>query len=176
MALNCQVVLNSTTYVAGATPPPSINLVVYNPNAFAVAVTGVQMTVNTFGDVLVNRSPASPILVPVGPGQTISVPAVSSITIGPMLFTAGSAANASSAQAVSQTGNTSPVNVQPSQPSNEIYQVGAIVSGSDGSVNVAGPAGITVSYSQQPPLGSQGGFLQFSLPANFITGLVTGVL
>ena len=42
MALQCTMVTNLLTYQAGGTPP-QVTLAVYNPNAAAVSVTGVEL-------------------------------------------------------------------------------------------------------------------------------------
>jgi hypothetical protein len=168
MALTGSVTLNTTSFVAGATPPPLATLTVYNPNAVPVAVTGVRLV---YGTNPANNGNE----VPIGPGQTSVVPAGGSITIGPMAISIGSAANVNSFQAVNQTGNLSPVNPQPSQPPQSLVSVGATFYGSDGSVNVAGAAGALVSYSMPPPLGYQGGFLQLSGPNNLATAFLAGL-
>lgn len=167
MALQCQVLLNVGSCSAGQTPPPQATVFVYNPNAVAVVVTGLTMT---FADQLGRRTTlaVSPCVPPIGPGMTTSVPTLSSINIGPFPITIASAANVNSFTAVNQTGNLNPVNPQGSQPPQFTVLVGAAVNGSDGSSNIAGVAPLLVSYTSSPPLGYQGGFLQFASPNNFI--------
>lgn len=175
MALQCNVTLNSSAYTAGQTPPPQATVTVYNPNASAVSVMAVQMSARAFSDPLSGRLAMSQSVPPIGPGMTTSVPALSSITIGPFPVVVASAANVNSFQAVNQTGNINPVNPQGSQPPQTQVMVGALVMGSDGSVNIAGEAGMLLSYAVPPPLGYQGGFLQFASPNNLVAGFF-GVL
>ena len=177
MALVCAMSLNTGVYSAGQTPPPQATLTVYNPNAVAVSVTGVQVTARAFGDTPINHVPMAPVLPAIGPGMTTSVPPLGTITVGPFPIVVGSAANANSFQVVNQTANLNPINPQgPALVPQTIVMVGAAVNGSDGSVNVASEAGLTVSYSNSPPLGYQGGFLNYAGPNNFVTGLCFGVL
>lgn len=168
MALICNVTLNVASYSAGQTPPPMATLTVYNPGAVAVVVTGVQLNVRPILETLPGRTSMSPSVVPIGPGQTTSVPALSSITIGPFPIVIATAANGNTYQTMGPTGSVTPVNAQGSQPLQVTFMIGADVSGSDGSLNTAGQAGLLVSGSSQPPLGFQGGFLQFASPNNFI--------
>ena len=159
MALNCQISLDYRSYLAGQTPAPNATLTVYNPGAATVVVTGVELVFkDSVGNVL--RPPVQPALVPIGPGQTVSVAAATTITVGPFRIAVGSAAAASSFQMVPPS--SQPSNPQPSQPLQSQIFVGAIVYGSDGSVNTAGSDGLLVSYSVPPPLGFQGGFAQFN--------------
>lgn len=176
MSLQANVTLNYSSYTAGQNPPPMATVTVYNPNASAVVVTSVNMSAHALGDPLVNRLAMSPSVPPTGPGMTTSVPALSSITIGPFPVVVGSASNVNSFQAVNQSGNLFPVNPQGSQPPQTTVMIGALVYGSDGSVNTAGEAAILVSYSVSPPVGYQGGFLQFSSPNNLADGFLAGVL
>lgn len=168
MALQCNVTLNYASYSAGQTPPPMATLTVYNPNAVAVVVTAVQIQARVLGDLGVNRLAMSPSVVPIGPGQMTSVPALSSITIGPFPIVVASAAASNSYQSMGPTGSTTPVNNQGSQPLQYTLMVGAEVLGSDASINQAGQAALLVSGSSAPPLGYQGGFLQFNAPNNFL--------
>lgn len=152
-------------------------LIVYNPNASAVVVAGVQLNYTILGGSTVNQSAVQPALVPIGPGQTVSVPALSSINIGPMSVAMGSAASLNSTQSVTPVGNPFPLNPQPSQPPNPTLVVGATVYGSDGSVNIAVPQGILIYPAINPALGNQGGFFNFGQPGtNFLTGLLLGVV
>lgn len=175
MALQANVTLNYSSYTAGQNPAPMATVTVYNPNASAVSVTSIQMNAHALLDPLVNRLAMSPSVPPTGPGMTTSVPALSSITIGPFPIVLGSASNVNSFQAVNQTGSLFPINPQGSQPPQTVVMVGALVYGSDGSSNVAGEAALLVSYAVPPPVGYQGGFLQFSSPNNLATGFF-GVL
>lgn len=155
MALVCSVVLSANTYSAGHTPPPTASIVCYNPGASAVVVTGVELTKRVFG----SSTPGSPVpmgnaLPPYGPGAPVSVAAGGSQRVGPFPITVGNVASA--------IGGVS----QPSQVSDYILVIGATVLGSDGSRNVAGEAGITVSYSVRPRTNTQGGQLIFSQASN----------
>lgn len=176
MSLQAQVTLNYSSYSAGQNPPPMATVQVYNPNATAVVVTGIQMSARPQFSPLVNSMAMSPSAPPTGPGQTVSVPALSSITFGPFPMAVGSAANVNSFQAVNQTGNLYPINPQGSQPPQTTLLVGATVYGSDGSVNEAGQVGLLLSYASAPPVAYQGGFLNFAGPNNLATGLLLGGL
>jgi hypothetical protein len=168
VSLICQVTLNVNTYAAGQNPPPQATLIVFNPNATAVVVTSVQMRARTLNDNLINRTSMPPSVPPIGPGMTTSVPAGSSINIGPFPVVEASAANNNSFQAVNQTGNLNPINPQGTQRPQHTLMIGADVYGSDGSFNQAGEAGLLVSYGSTPPPGYQGGYLNFAGPNNFI--------
>lgn len=176
MSLQCQVTLNYSSYSVGQNAPPNATVTVYNPNASAVVVMGIAITSRVLNGSSVNQSAMSQSLPPTGPGMTVLVPTLSSITFGPFPITVGSAANANSFQAVNQTGNLNPINPQVALPPQFTLLVGATVTGSDGSNNVAGVAPLLVSYCPPPPLGWQGGFLQFSAPNNLATGFLAGVL
>jgi hypothetical protein len=166
--------LNYSSHTAGQNPAPMATLTVYNPNAVAVAVTGVTVTGHVLGSTAGSLAmlPSSP---PIGPGMTTVAPALSSITIGPFPVVVGTAANINSFQAVNQTGNLNPINPQASQPAPFTVMVGAMVQGSDLSQNVAGEAGLLVSYASAPPLAYQGGFLQLAGPNNLSTAVAAGV-
>lgn len=174
MALQANVTLNYTAYTAGQNPPPMATVTVFNPNAVAVSVTSIQMDARPFLDPNVNALAMSPSVPPTGPGMTTSVPALSTITIGPFPIVLGSASNVNSYQMVNQTGNLNPVNPQGSQPPQQQVMVGAIVYGSDGSSNVAGKAGMTMSYTSTPPVSYQGGFLNLAGPNNLATLWMAG--
>lgn len=169
MALQCNVTVNYTAYQAGQTPPPMATLQVYNPNASAVAVTGIVLT---YFDVLGNpiAAPTNAPMPAMGPGQTVVAPALSSITFGPFPVVFGSAANMNSFQETASVDVTANINSIVAQPPQTVVRVGATVSGSDGSVNTAGVAPIIVSYTAAPPPAFQGGFLQFSNGRNLING------
>lgn len=175
MALQCAIALNTNVYAAGQTPPPMATVVVYNPGAAAVVVTS--MDIRATGPSGTER-PASPSLIaPTGPGMPVSVPAGGTLNIGPFPIVAASAANANSFQMVAAGGAAVPPwNPQPSQPPQFTLMVRALVYGSDGSANIATPAGLTVSYGSTPPLGFQGGFFNFAGPNNLAGGMAFGVL
>jgi hypothetical protein len=155
MALVCSVVLSANSYSAGHTPPPSASIVCYNNGASAVVVNGVELNCRIHGSsTLGSPIPMGNALPPYGPGAPVSVAAGGSATVGPFPVTVGSAA--------AGIGGAS----QPSQPADFILVVGAMVFGSDGSRNVAGEAGITVSYSLRPRANTQGGQLIFSQASN----------
>jgi hypothetical protein len=168
MALSCQVSLNVGSYAAGQNPAPMATVFVSNPGAVAVVVTSIQMQARVLNADAKNRLAMPPSVPPTGPGMTTTVPAGSSINIGPFPIVVASAANVNSFQAVNQAGNLNPINAQGSQPAQYTMMVGAQVYGSDGSVNEAGEAALLVSYQSAPPVGFQGGFLDFGGPNNFI--------
>lgn len=172
MALVCNMTLSQPSVTAGQSSQAT--LTVYNPNASAVVVTGMQVSVSTVAGQYtpaVNQS-----LPPMGWGMTTIAPATSSITFGPFPIAAGSASNVNSYAAVNQTGNLNPINPQPSQSPQQVLMVGATVYGSDGSINTSGKAPLLVSYVPAPPLNYQGGPLFFSAPNNLALGLTTGIL
>ncbi len=178
MSLSCQVSMNYSAYSAGQTPPPMATVLVFNPNAVAVVVTGIQMQAAVLNATApaINRLAMPPSSPPIGPGMTTLVPALSSITIGPFPIVIGSAANDNSFQMVNQTGNLNPVNPQGSQPPQYTVMVGADVYGSDGSFNSAGAAPVLVSYTSAPPPAYQGGYMQFASPNNLANALLAGVI
>lgn len=176
MALVCNVTLNSASMTAGQTPPPMATLTVYNPNAVPVLVTGVQMQAQALGDVVAGHVPLGPSVVPIGPGMSIQLAALSSITIGPFPVTIPSVGASNQFQSVNQTGNLNPINPQGSQPPQATFMIGATVYGSDGSVNIAGAAPILVDVAVRSPLGLQGGFAVFTNPANAANLIPLGVL
>jgi uncharacterized membrane protein len=161
MALTCQMAISPSSYRAGQSPSPMALLTVYNPNAVAVVVTGVVLV---FKDA--QGSPrqfsVSPSVVPVGYGQTTSVPALSSITIGPFPIAVGNVAPAAIFNAVPPSSQPSLVQVA-MPPQSKIF-IEALVYGSDGSVNVSGAAGLLVTYTDAPPVAFQGGFANFYDP------------
>ena len=173
MALQCQVTLNYASMTAGQTPAPQATLTVYNPNASAVLVTGANIYAQTLSGQ--RATSINPPTVPLIAGQS-TVPALSSLTFGPFAITIASLANSNTFQAIIPSGGQTPLNPQATQPSQIQYQVGALVYGSDGSVNTAGLAPLLVSFAPPPPMNWQGGPLQFSAPNNLALGLVSGVL
>ena len=175
MALQCNITLNYANYSAGQNPPPMATLSVYNPNAVAVTVTGMQLNARALGDTPGHTS-MYPGVMPIGPGMTVTAAALSSINIGPFPVVLATAANANSFQAVNQTGNLNPINPQGSQPPQVTIVIGADVQGSDGSFNVAGTAALVVSYQSQPPLGFQGGFLALGNGNNLANLRMLGIL
>lgn len=158
MALQCQMTVNRQPYQAGGTPPQA-TLQVYNPNAVAVTVTGLELG---FTDDLGNtiRPVVQPSVPPIGIGQTTTVPALSSIFIGPFPMTFGSVAAGSQFDAVPPS--SQPSNSQGSQPLQQAINIGGLVYGSDGSVNVMGKARVFMSYTVPPPPAFQGGSAQFN--------------
>lgn len=177
MALTCGMSLNTYAVTAGQSPGAMATLTVYNPNASAVVVTGAALTFRTLGQTQPNPSLAiNPPSVPIGPGQTVSVPALGSINIGPFPIQMAMPANSSSYNSLGPVGTTLTGPSQLALPSQEQIIISALVQGSDGSQNVAADVGLTVSYYTPPPLHSQGGVLQFYRPKNFITGLTLGLL
>lgn len=175
MALVCALTLNRTTYDAGSSPMPSLSLRVYNPNASDVAVTAVQFAQYDAAGRPINAAVAQQVP-PVAPGQTVVVPALSSITFGPMPVAVGSGSSMNSFYAMTAPAGTASVNPQLAMPPQTQVLFGGTVYGSDGSANEIGRAGLTVSYMPPPPQAFQGGYLQLSAPNNFVTGLAFGVL
>lgn len=176
MALQCAILLSQTATNAGQTPPVPFSIVVYNPNASPVTVTGVRVFAQLLGQPGFSAPMANEPLVPIGPGQTTTVPPLGTITIGPMsgvLPSVGSSANAF--QGVPMPG-TQWTNTNPAEPPQVTAQISAYVYASDGSVNVAVPMGLTASGYLNPPQGYQGGYLNFAAPNNFGGGILLGVL
>lgn len=160
MALQAQLAISTPSYTAGQTPVPTLMLTVYNPNAAAVTVTGVELN---YTDQLGNQMPRPPVITsvpPMGVGQVVVAPALSTITIGPWAIAAGSAAAASSYDMVPQS--SQPALVQGAIPPQTQLWIGATVYGSDGSVNVCGKTRMLLSYTVNPPRAFQGGFAQFA--------------
>jgi len=155
MPLVCTVVLSATSYAAGSTPPPSASIVCSNTGASALVVTGVQLTSRIAGC----STPGQPTVMgnalpPYGPGAPVYVAAGSTSTVGPFPVTVGSAA--------AGIGGVS----QPSQVPDYQLVIGAVVTASDGSINTAIEAGMTVSYALRPRIASQGGQLNFNTSSN----------
>lgn len=177
MALTCNITLNVSTCVAGGSPSPQATLQVFNPNASAVAVAGVQLQFFDAVTLLPIAAAANAPMPALGPGQTVVAPAGSSIFFGPFPVAIGLAGNASSLGSMPFSPSSPPAPANPQlalRPQQQVL-IGAVVYGSDGSANVAGRAGLLVSYPSLPPLFSQGGALQLSNGNNFLTGLVMGV-
>ncbi len=173
MALQCQMSVNVFSSVAGQTPVPQATLTVYNPNASAVVVTGAQVTIRSLSGQF--TAPANIPLVPLTPGTT-SVAALSTATFGPFGIAIGTPSNVNSFQAVNPAATDfDPVYPQQAVRSPRKYFIGATVYGSDGSLNVAGEAPVLIDTTTPPPLGYQGGFLQFSSPNNFAAGFLAGI-
>ncbi len=156
---------------AGQNPAPQATVTVYNPNASAISVTGIQMTVKFLNDPLTRTLNGSP---PIGPGMTTLCPALSSITIGPFPVVIPSASNVNSFAMVNMAGNINPINPQGSQPPQSVAQIGAYVYASDLSSNVAGVAPLMISYTSAPPVGYQGGFLNLAGPNNLADAFLGG--
>lgn len=174
MALTCNMTLNVASCTAGQSPSPQATLQVYNPNAIAVAVTGIALTFTDTLGVPINVAANAPTPA-MGPGQTVVAPPLGSINFGPFPIAVGSAANANSFLA-QPPADLSPINPQLAQPPLTQMFVGAVVYGSDGSSNLAGVAGLTVAFTAQPPVLYQGGSLQLNGANNLVTGLIMGVL
>lgn len=164
MSLQCALSLNRLATAIGQTPAPMVALQVYNPNASAVVVTGVQIS---FWDTVGNRLAAPPVVppvVPVGPGVPTSVPTLSSITMGPFPVVPFGAANGNAYLQVPPS--SQPPNMQPSQPLVLNLVIGATVYASDGSTNEASRVQLRVAPQSKPPLGYQGGRAQFGRAVN----------
>lgn len=174
MALQCNMTLNVASTTAGQSPAPMATLTVFNPNATDVVVTGANIEISTLAGQRTNAVNGS--VVPMGPGMTTVVPTRASITFGPFPIAPATAANVNNFASVNQTGNLFAINPQPAHRPQQILQVGATVYGSDGSVNTAGIAPLLVSYANPPPIGYQGGPMQFGAPNNIALGLLTGLL
>lgn len=172
MSLQCQLTLSRLSTSVGQSPAPMLLLQVYNPNASAVVVTAVQVTFwDTVGQQL-RQAPVANIAPPVGPGLPASVSALSSIYIGPFPMQVHSAAFSA---ASNQTPPFSqPPNMQGSQPQVFNMVIGALVTGSDGSVNEAGRVQLRVAPAVKPYLHSQGGVAQFGGKRN--SNLVAAVV
>lgn len=171
MALVCNMTLSSGSMVAGQSPAPQATLTVYNPNAAAVLVSGARVSIATASgqQMHAGNSPLIPLI-----AGFSTVPALSSLTFGPFPVTLGSAAGGAPSSMIPPS--SQPVNPQASQPLQTLFAVGATVYGSDGSVNVAGTAPLLLSYTSPPPIGYQGGPMQFAAPNNLALGLMTGML
>ncbi len=164
MALQCNLTLSRPSTSVGQSPAPMLLLQVYNPNASAVVVTAVQVTFwDTSGNQM-RQAPVVPPSPPVGPGVPTSVPALSSIFIGPFPLQVAMAANGNPFQMVPPS--SQPPNSQPSQPLNVFLVIGALVYGSDGSANEAARAQLVISSWSKPPLRFQGGNAQFNSKKN----------
>lgn len=160
MSLQCQLTISRPSTSAGQSPAPMLLLQVYNPNASAVVVTGVQITFwDTEGRQLI-QAPVVPPSPPYGPGVPTSVPTLDSILMGPFPVQVSSAANGNPFQMVPPSSR--PVNAQASQRLNTNLVIGALVTGSDGSVNEAGRVQLVISSWSKPPLRFQGGNAQFN--------------
>lgn len=176
MALQCQLYSSTTSYTPGQTPVPQAFLTVYNPNAFAVTVQSVQIVAQNILDLTITSAPGNGPVVATGPGQLVTCPALSSITIGPISLAGSNVAAGFTTTSVNQAGNPFPINPQPSQRLQTIFLLAAIVQGSDGSSNLSGTAPVLLSYYPPPQIGVAGGFLNFAGPNNMLNGLTTGTL
>lgn len=163
--------VNAPSVTAGQTPPAMATLTVYNPNAVAVSVLGVDLV---FTDPSGNpiRPSINTGVMPIGVGLTTSAPPLGLITIGPFPLVFNTVANNN--PFFDLPAGSSPTNPQGALPPVVQINVGARVTASDGSINVAGVAGILVSPTSQPPVGFQGGVAQFQAPNNAV--LVAAVL
>ena len=156
MALNAQLSVNLPSVTAGQTSHAT--LTVYNPNAVAVTVTGIELVWYDKMGVVV-RPAVSPAVPPLGVGQPTSIAALGTQTFGPFALAVGSVAAASSFQMVPPS--SLPALEKASAPPQLELWVGGLLYASDGSVNVISKARLLVSYTVAPPLGFQGGFAQF---------------
>jgi hypothetical protein len=174
MALQCQMSLNATAYQAGQSPSPMATLQVYNPNAVAVAVTGITLSVFNSANSPINAATnlATPAM---GPGQVVVAPALSSITFGPFPVALGNAGALSAPSPPSYNSSPEGSNPQVAQPLQQQFFIGATVLGSDSSVNEAGRVALTL-YSPVNLPASLGGVLNLASGQNLLTGLVLGVL
>ncbi len=164
MALTCSVVVTPMAYQAGASPGPVALLTVYNPNASAIVVTGIQLVYkNELGQM--QRPPVAESLPPIGPGMTTSVPALSSVSF-PFSLAVANLGSANSYQMVAP--GAVPSNPLGAHPPQMKLFIGALVYGSDGSVNEAGAGGLLVSYTVAPPPMYQGGSAFFNGPNNSV--------
>lgn len=174
MALQCQMTLNTPSCSIGQSPVPMATLVVYNPNAVAVAVTGIQVTLFGPTQLPINAAfnPPTPAM---GPGQTTVAPAVSSINFGPFPIVVGSAGAISMPSPPSL--NSAPMggNPQVAEPPGTLLYVGATVMGSDGSVNEAGKVSLLLYPAVMQPF-TLGGTLFLSNGQNMLNGIIMGVL
>lgn len=165
MALSCQLSLSYRAYTAGQTPPPAASLFIYNPNAVAVTVTGLEMVYTD-----AQGNPQQPVVnasvPPLGPGQPTTIAALGTTTLGPFPICVGSVGAESSFQMVPP--GSLPSNPQRANRGLTNLMVAMRVYGSDGSVNLSGADRLFVSYTVAPPLGYQGGFAQFAAPNNVI--------
>lgn len=168
MALQCNLTLNTLSVAAGQ--PAYATLQVFNPNASTVVVTGVSINFKGLNDALPGHTAALPTVAAIGQGQTVAVPTLSSINIGPFPVVVPSTASVNAFQTVTGPSNT-PINPQGSQPTPVTIVIGADVYGSDGSLNTAGTAALIVGPAVASPAGFQGGYLNQSAPNNLITFL-----
>ena len=175
MALTCQITTDKLQTSAGQNPPPMATLQVYNPNASSVSVTGIVIQYFDVNGVQMTTMPVGISTPAMGPGQTVTATTLASIYFGPFPIVLGSAASANTSLA---SPPASPAN-QPlprslAHPAQQFFWVGALVYASDGSVNVAGRAGVLMSFTSLPPLYTQGGVAQFNgvNNANLIAAMV----
>lgn len=159
MTIRCGFNQSTNSFQAGQTPPPWVQLVVANDAAVAVSVTGVELYVQDLNGAPLRAWAGNLPTVPIGFGQTVSVPAASSITIGPFAFTAPVGGTANQYQAV--VPQALPSNPQVALPQSQAFFLRARVYASDGSITEAVPAQFFVSYANPPPAVFQGGYVQF---------------
>ena len=161
MALQCQMSVSNPSITAGQSSQAT--LTIYNPNAVAVSVTGVELTyADPQGAVM--RPSVNPSLIPIGPGQPTAIPALTVQSFGPFPIAIATVAASNGFQSVPV--GSIPNNIQGAlQPVMQVF-IGARVTASDGSINEAGKAGMLVSPTLSPPMGFQGGVAQFGAPNN----------
>lgn len=176
MPLSCRVVLSRATCQSEGAPPMAA-VIITNPTATALSVLGGRLTVRQLGgDPNVS---APPMALPVGPGTSTVVPAGGTIVMSPLPVVVHSPAASNSFQAA--TGDTSLPRGQnahvrmPGPAPQFTVLVGAELQASDGTVNEAATAPLLVDVAVPPPLGRQGGTLQFADPNNLVN-MLTGVL
>jgi uncharacterized membrane protein len=127
-------------------------------------VTGIELTFHDTSGNQLRQAPVLPGMAPIGQGQTVSVAAGGSLTIGPFPLAFGHPGNSNSFQMVPP--GSQPANTQGAHPPQRTYVVGARVTDSGGTINIAGPSQLLVSYGSQPPPGYQGGRAEFSAANN----------
>lgn len=176
MPLSCYVALSRSTCQSEGSPPMAA-VVISNPTATALSVIGGQLTVTQLGGgTTVSRPPQA---LPIGPGMTTLCPAGGTIVMAPLPVVVHSPAASNSFQAVTgdtalPAGQNAHVRMPGPAPQFTVL-VGATLQASDGSVAEAAPAPLLVDVAVAPPLGRQGGTLQFADPNNLVN-LLTGVL
>lgn len=161
MPLNCQFQADPTTYVQGQVPssiaPPSISLIVSNPGATAVSVTGVDMQL---ADRSLNpRPPVGPLPVPTSSGQSLTVAPSATVTFGPFPMSRWTPAVLNPSAMIPP--DSSPLGVG-GVPQYEAW-ISGVVYASDGSANVAGRARVLVAPSNLPTRSYLGGNVDFSV-------------
>ena len=167
---------------AGRSPPAQASIIVYNPTASAVVVTAGAVYASMLGAAgsAVAGLAMSPAVLPLGPGMPTTVPALGSITIGPVAVVVPSTAAGNSFQNVGPAtydgDNQGAADYSPGGQGQFTVMVGATLYGSDGSLNVSGTAPYLVDVPVVPPQGFQGGYANFNAPNNSALLAVPGVV